>query len=313
MLKPHLLRELTLTPASHPHQRGWISAASGLVCVGNWAYVVADDEQHLARLRWNSPAASDEAEPLQLTRLFDGELPADAKQRKKAKADLETLVLLPAGKHLPHGALLAIGSGSKPNRCRGQVLPMTANGEIAVAARHTLDLHEWYQPLHKYFDDLNIEGAFVAQQQLRLLQRGNKGGNRSACLCYDYAEAESWLLHHHDQPPRLRSSIPLDFGSVDGVPLCPTDAAAVSNGRWLVSLVAEDTRDSYTDGRCIASAIAVMNSDNTVDQLHRLEGNPKVEGLAITSSSRSSLDLLMVTDADDPARPAQLLQVQLAL
>src|SRR5262245_37419876 len=114
MLKPTLIQELTL-PASGSKGPHWLSAASGLVCVDQYVYVVADDELHLHRFALTSPRGQLTAEtPL---RLFDGELPADPAERKSAKPDLESLALLPPTTGLPHGALLTLGSGSKPNRC----------------------------------------------------------------------------------------------------------------------------------------------------------------------------------------------------
>lgn len=312
MLKPQLLRELTLAPAAHPQHREWLSAASGLVCVKQWAYVVADDELQLGCFHFDQTLTPTTPAPLELITLVEGSLPLEVKQRKKAKADLESLALLPAFAAAPHGTLLTLGSGSKANRCRGQLLSLKAGGEVDKSGLLHLDLSALYESLHQHFKDLNIEGAFVAGSEIRLLQRGNKGRNESACLSYDYEEFLGWVLRERKHPPKLRSLLPLDFGSVDGVPLCPTDAAALGNGEWLVSLVAEDASDSYSDGRCVASAIALMDSSDKLSQLQRLQGNPKVEGLAVASSTGMTISLLMVTDADDPALAAQLLKVDFA-
>lgn len=42
-----LLRELTLSRAPQAGRALHLSAASGLVCCGEWLYVIADDENHL--------------------------------------------------------------------------------------------------------------------------------------------------------------------------------------------------------------------------------------------------------------------------
>lgn len=311
MLRPRLLRELTLASTTHPQQRLWLSAASGLVCHKEWAYVVADDEYHLGCFRLD-PAQLPQVDqsPLELLTLIEGELPVPHKQRKKAKADLESLVLLPASAGLPNGALLSLGSGSRPNRCRAQLLPLHANGHVDESALSRHDLTDLYEPLRKHFEDLNIEGAFVAGDELRLLQRGNKGKSPSACISYDCHAVTEWLVHPRKHPPSPHAVLLLDFGSVEGVPLCPTDAAALAGGLWVVSLVAEDTDDSYQDGTCIASAIAIMDADDKVSQLHRLEKSPKVEGIAVLAGNTSPT-LLMVTDADDVELAAQLLSVRL--
>jgi hypothetical protein len=46
-IQPAHLRDLLLAPHQHPRGQPHLSAASGLVRVGPWLYVVADDEHHL--------------------------------------------------------------------------------------------------------------------------------------------------------------------------------------------------------------------------------------------------------------------------
>lgn len=43
------LKTLTLKESSHKERHMHLSAASGLVHMGDWIYVVADDENHLAK------------------------------------------------------------------------------------------------------------------------------------------------------------------------------------------------------------------------------------------------------------------------
>ena len=78
-------RRRTRTRAAQPH----LSAASGLVCAHGRAYVVADDEHHLAVFR-------DLRSPGTLHRIRAGDLPDKTKARKRRKPDLETLLSLPA-------------------------------------------------------------------------------------------------------------------------------------------------------------------------------------------------------------------------
>lgn len=63
MLKSELLRELRFKPGSHPENKAWLSAASGLVFVRNHLHVVADDEHHLCKLAFDAarPHESDSA------------------------------------------------------------------------------------------------------------------------------------------------------------------------------------------------------------------------------------------------------------
>jgi hypothetical protein len=100
------LRELDLSTTTSPQRSAHLSAASGLVQIDSLIYVVADDELHLGVF----DAAG--TRPGHLIRLFDGELPEPAAKRKKRKPDCEALTLLPPHGAYPHGALLALGSGS---------------------------------------------------------------------------------------------------------------------------------------------------------------------------------------------------------
>jgi len=102
MLRAHTLRTLDLAAAAAPGRPAYISAASGLICVKSFIYVIADDEHHLAVFRKDSTA------PGSLFRLVDGDLPLGAKDRKKKKPDFEALALLPPFESYPHGALLAL-------------------------------------------------------------------------------------------------------------------------------------------------------------------------------------------------------------
>ena len=125
------LRTLRLKDASAPGRPPFISAASGLVPVGNWLYVIADDELHLGVFPATGAAKGT------LLRLLPGKLPTEAKKRKAQKADVEVLTLLPRFAGCPHGALLALGSGSRPNRRRGVLDVHTAGGlELLDAVPH---------------------------------------------------------------------------------------------------------------------------------------------------------------------------------
>jgi hypothetical protein len=298
------LHDLLLDPATHPRGQPHLSAASGLVRAGAWLYVVADDEHHLGLLPTAAATAPGPAPLVQLHRILPGDLPTEPRERKKRKPDLEALALLPASSAYPHGALLALGSGSKPNRQRGLAIALDATGRPDGAAE-VLDLSTLYAPLRAEFADLNIEGAFVANEVLHLLQRGNKGDARSACITYLLA----WLAGTRAQPPAPLRTTVFDLGTVDGVPLGFTDGAALpgGNGSWIFSAVAENTDDSYADGACVASAIGWIGADGVLQRMAALEGAPKVEGIALDGAGR----LLMVTDADDPARASRLLVVAL--
>jgi hypothetical protein len=309
MLTPQLLRTLHILPAHHPRGQPHLSAASGLVCIAasghTQAYVVADDEHHLGCF------SIEDDQPVQLLRLLPGDLPEKPKQRKRLKPDLENLTALPPIPGYPQGALLALGSGSKDLRHKGMLMGLTAQGLLPKEFEFVpklIDLTDWYAPLHEEFADLNIEGCFIQDELLHLIQRGNKGDSPSACISYAWASVQDWLCGTGPAPQALQIK-GLDFGLAQGIPLTPTDALALPDGRWLMSAVAEDTSDSVQDGACIASALVVLNAQAEVLQIELLEGAPKVEGIGLIRLGAAD-HVLMVTDADDPEQASKLLRLE---
>lgn len=304
MINVKCLRELALKQPTATGRPLHLSAASGLVCVQQHAYVVADDEFHLG---WFDLAHDT---PGSVLKLFPGELPDDKAERKALKPDLETLTLLPAMPGHPHGALLALGSGSKKNRRTGVLLPLDAVGAIDGPPQH-LALKNVYRALEDHVDDLNIEGAFVSGDQLLLLQRGNKKSKQNALVALPL---EDVLLALHNPDTEIdidkRHVICFDLGNIGGVPLGFTDGAALPNGDFVFSAVAENTDDSYQDGACLGAVIGIARQDGTVLFCEQLDHPWKVEGVSARLEN-SRIHLLLVTDADDPQVPATLLSAQI--
>lgn len=296
-----VLRRLVLHDT--PGGAGHLSAASGLVQIGTQVCVVADDELSLGVFELTSD------HPGRLVRLFDGDLPATPAQRKAAKPDLEALIALPAFAGHAHGALLALGSGSRANRRRAALLPLGADGALSPPAR-SVDLTELFAPLQAHFGAaLNIEGGFVAGATFCLLQRGNRGTPVNACIGFAWEDTARWLAGA-GPAPAPRSVTAFDLGAIDGVPLGFTDGAALPGGGWVFCAAAEDTADSYADGTCAGSVVGVVSADGTIERIERLSLVCKVEGIAATAQA-DRLDLLLVTDADDRTRAALLLSAEL--
>lgn len=308
MLTPEYLQDLWLDSTLHPRGQPHLSAASALVRVHDQLYVVADDELHLGMLTQAPAGAQPAASGVRLLRLWQGDLPAHAGQRKQVKPDLETLVHLPRLPGCPQGALLALGSGSRPNRETAVLVALDALGVPTGRLAH-LSLTPLYAPLRIQFPDLNIEGAFVVSGELRLLQRGNKSDARNACIAFDWNQLAPWLVGQRSVAPVAKSVRLMELGQVDGVPLCFTDGAALPGGAWCFSAVAENTQNSFQDGACAASVLGVVGADGQVQQLYPLQGAPKVEGIAVQVSG-GVLEWTLVTDADDPDVASRLLRVQ---
>ena len=308
VLSPTTHGALLLEPGQHPQGRGHLSAASGLVRSGAQLFVVADDELHLGLFE-DTLAGGGALQPGRLVRLLEGDLPADKGPRKKAKPDLESLALLPPLPGCACGALLALGSGSQPNRETGVLLALAAPG-VLNGRMASVQLAALYAPLCKRFADLNIEGAWVSSGELLLLQRGNKGDARSACIRYDWNLIAPWLAGLQPLPPAAKSIQILNLGSVDGVPLSLTDGVPLPNGEWMFSAVAEDTQDSVADGQCVGSALGVVTPEGQVRRCAILQGAPKVEGIAVQTEGDDWL-VTMVTDPDDPGLASQCLMVRM--
>ncbi len=291
------LRTLSLDPAMHPHGRAFLSAASGLVRVRDRFFVVADDELHLGVFDAGGSAS------LHLVRLFDGDLPESAKQRKKLKPDLEALVLLPASTPGSLGTLLALGSGSRSNRFVGAMLQLDDSGGIAGAAE-SVDLEPLYRAIAARVDRVNVEGAFVCGSELVLLQRGGTGaGAVNAAVRFDLGSVMAWLASGGSSAPVLRAIQAIDLGHVDGVPLSFTDGATLGGGDWLFSAVAERTDNAYDDGPCVAALLGIADREGHVRATHRIEPVRKVEGIAARIVG-AAIEVHMVTDDDDPGVPA---------
>jgi hypothetical protein len=298
------IRKLEISADARGTKPSHLSAASGLICVGSTAYVVADDELHLGVFSSSGLA------PGHLIRLFDGALPDDKVERKRQKPDLEALALVPAFADFPHGALLALGSGSRPNRGRGVLLGLDSLGAVR-GSPHALDMSPILGPLHDAFAELNIEGAVIVGDELRLFQRGNGSRPDNAIIRYPLSPVLDAMRSACADIIAPTAIDRLDLGSIDDVPLCFTDASALPNGDMVFCAVAEDTDDPYRDGPCVGAAIGIVDNRGHLGALQRLERPYKVEGISARQDG-DRLDLLLVTDADDPSVPAMLLSASIS-
>ena len=303
MIHATLIRQLTLSPS--PESQGavrYLSAASGMVVAGDCIYVVADDELHLAVFDIDGRGEG------KLIRLFTGDLPDEPTARKAEKPDLEALVRLPPFTGYPYGTLLALASGSKPNRRTGVLLGLDSAGHID--GRPTaIDLSGMYHLLHSRFPALNIEGAVVRGPELILLHRGSKAHPANALVSFKLRDfVQGFQVVPSPRPPTQVHSI--DLGTIEGSTLSFTDGAALPDGRIVFSAVAENTEDSYLDGPCLGAAIGIIGIDGRVETMQRLEPTEKVEGIH-ASVEGDRITLLLVTDADDAGAPAKLLSAQI--
>ena len=291
------IRDLDISPAQGS-DRKHLSAASGLVRVGPFLYVIADDELHLGVFRLEPSI------PGTRVRLFAGELPIEKDARKALKPDFEALMLIPARSEFPTGAMLALGSGSRPNRRLGALLQLDHQGAVHGGVR-IIDLSPLYCPLDEVFDDLNFEGAAVTGDHVIFLQRGNKGSSENAIVRIPLASFVDTLNNGRELSPDAVMIKRIDLGRCNGVPFSFSDAAALPNGEIVFTAVAEDTEDSYTDGPCVGSGIGVIGRDDELSRFMPIDPPYKVEGVDAFIDGEV-IRLLLVSDADESSTPAML-------
>ena len=298
------VRDLRLAVAPQSGRPAHLSAASGLVRVGSLLYVIADDELQLGVFPMES------ADLGHLIRLIEGDLPDSHAERKKAKPDFEALTrLAPFDRH-PHGALLALGSGGRKPRRRAVLVALDERGAQAASVR-LIDAAALFDALKSEIDDLNIEGAVVSGDRLLLMHRGNKSHAFSAVIGFSLSAVLRSIACDNFLPKLpILSLRHYDLGTIEGIPLCFTDGAALPGGELVFSAIAEDTSDNYSDGPCIASAVGMIGPYGNVQVLSYVDRPCKIEGVHAERNG-SDLRLWLVTDADDATIPATLLTGEL--
>jgi uncharacterized protein DUF6929 len=289
------LRELDLREPPVAEQPAHLAAASGVVRRGDYVYVIGDDLLHVGLFRVAT------AEPGELRQVLEGELPDDQSAREKDKADLEALTALPPFEGAPHGGLLGLGSGSKEGRDRGFFCPFAADGSLDGEPR-TIDFGPVYQRLRDELERINIEGAAVVGERLWLLHRGNKGPAPNAIAEFELADlAHSLSGDLVVDPDELATIRTYELGRLDEVPLCFSDATALSDDTIVFSASAEDD-----EGGTHGSVVGTIGRGGDVHRLRTIDRRWKVEGVH-ASIDTGVLDLLFVCDQDDPETPSPLL------
>lgn len=272
----------------------FLSAASGMVIHQGMFYFVADDAQVLAYGRVGEKLK-------QVPLLVREELPTNSRLRGALKPDFEALTLLELGGK-PY--LLALCSGSGERRNSGVLLPLAKNG--VPGCPREFDLTDVYEALRERFADLNIEGASVLGERLRLLQRANSLKGSNAAIDLHLASVVTAALKGGVvQASAIAKVQEVDLGSIKG-PRGPvrwafTDLCPMQGGRGLFTAAAEDTDNPYEDGEIVGSAVGVMELDGRVSWFGLVDRVVKLEGIA-----RSKGKIFVVTDADDPHHPATL-------
>jgi hypothetical protein len=225
----------------------------------------------------------------------------EGRGNKHSKMDLEACATLPDGR------LIAFGSGSTSARER----LVTFDG---TSAPRVVDGAELYAALRSETafsgSELNIEGALVAGDVLRLFQRGNGAKARgllpvSATCDVPLPEFLAWL-DDGARVPGLHDVIQYDLGDAGGVPFTFTDAACMRDGNVAFLACAEASPDTYRDGELHGCRFGIAAGDDVrVTDVRHADGRPtmlKLEGLEGRPGHDTTFDV--VVDMDSPEAPA---------
>jgi hypothetical protein len=286
-------------PDRPPHVR----AASGVRRLGGQLAVVQDDANWIALVE--AGAGGDDA--IRAVPLPPGP-GGERLLEKKLKLDLEACVVAPGE------VLVAFGSGSTAARERvALLLP-----DLTSALRDAAPL---YRALRETVDfagsELNVEGAVLLGDTLRLFQRGN-GAPSEGLQPVDASCDLSWpavweLIQGGAWSGSPRNVVRYELGLLSDVRLTFTDATRAPGGVVFVA-AAEDSPDTFRDGEVVGAAVG------TIDGEWRARWTPltdsggrllpvKVEGITLDPAAPSRA--VAVLDADDPERPAELLELEL--
>jgi len=240
-------------------------------------------------------------------------------------------------RRFPHGLLIMAGSGGMSwegvRRSTCVVYSRDEAGHIVgLPAKISLEeLHDYLESSPWLTGELNIEGMAVHGQDLVLAQRGNSAGEDgrpadNLLIRLSLAEVlESFYTDLRVGRCELEEIRTYDLGflglEIDGeaydVKLDFTDLDAVSGDpqRRLVFTAAGEGTDAQgpAKGRIAGSVVGVIDARGNVQRTHPLaDRSIKLEGVdARYNPATGTLDLLLVSDADDPGVPAPLMAARL--
>lgn len=248
MLRTTLRRSLVLDAPEPPTH---VSAPRGLVRAGAWLYVIADDASHLAAF----PAEGDA--PGHRVRLS-----SDASQPHH----VETLCRLPPLTGLPHGALLALPSGSTESRRTGALVPLAEDGSLAGEAR-AVDFTTLYTQLSRELGPLHVAGAAMTGTRLLLLNRASGPHGADALVDLDAERTLRALEAGSVGANVVRTVQRWELGQRGGVRLSFTGAAPLPDGRIVFTASVEDPHAGGPVKGSVAGLLAPDGSPLFLDAL----------------------------------------------
>lgn len=227
----------------------------------------------------------------------------DATGNKDAKMDLEACAALPDGR------LVAFGSGSTATR--EQLVVVDEASGVRVVPGRALYARLRAEPAFTG-SELNVEGALVVGDTLRLFQRGNGAprGDRSpvnATGDLSLGAFTRWLDDDGDAPV-LVAIVQFDLGRVGGTRFGFTDATLLADRRVAFVACAEDSPDAVLDGPVLGCRFGLIEQDGVrVTEVLDPDGRrttSKLEGIETCDNERMLFDV--VADMDRAGQPALL-------
>ncbi len=296
------LLDLKLERAEGDERSRNVSAASGIVHLGDILFVIADDEKQL-----NVFPELGRGPGYQI-QILKGAVPESDEERSKKKPDLESIAVLPASERFPHGALITLASGTK-HRDVGAVVAIGEDGHPSGEPME-VDLTSLYSGLRDRIEGFNAEGACVLGDSFHLFQRGNEADAINARIDlpldgFVAAVAEG----RAPGADAVADIVSYDLGNLGGVKLAFSDASPLSDGRIVFTCSAEASGDA-DDGKILGSALGIIGVDGDVEFLEPVDLDVKIEGMTALSAD-DDIRVLLVTDADDPGNPSPLLEARL--
>jgi hypothetical protein len=287
-----------------------VRAGSGLAwCTWNeqpHLVVVQDDSNFVALINPQDPHAL-AVHAVPLPRGHRGQRQFDKQRNNKMfKLDLEAVATLPVD-----GGTRAVcfGSGSAPGRNNLVFVDLSDASATTTSMR---DATPWYAALRALFApaQLNIEGvALVDNNMLRVFQRGNGTQGRDGFVDVSWPLLLAHVMHGATVPA-MTSPVYVDLGVIHNVQLTWTDAAS-KDGEIAFVAAAEASPNAIDDGEVVGAALGLWRGQR-IEMISIVDSEQqpwlgKPEGIAY--ARHAPHHHWLVTDADDPQAPAQLLLV----
>lgn len=292
-----------------------VRAGSGISWFGGRLAVIQDDANFIALVDPIEGSVDSIALPADSLgrRQFD-----ELRGTKHLKMDLEACITIPneSGEWF-----LAWGSGSTDAREEIVFLRTSCGDGSAPMIVAASALFRELRACREFSgSELNLEGAVFLAGMVRIFNRGNGAPSQTLTPCnasceLPWEELRAYLLDpSRTPPPTPRNVLQYDLGRLDGLRLSFA-AATVAHDLVLYAASAEDSPDTFGDGRVAGTVIGVFDAPDSVrwTQLRGLDEScfaGKVEGICPVPGNPNLL--YAVIDCDDPAVPTELLEVELS-